>query len=411
MPEKAPGTIADLPLVASLCGTYLKPEMQSIYRQIVNLRDHRTVVMAEQVINRDLYPEPGEVVQMTKRLRPRPKGNFVLRFWYKHLLKQWPPPRPISPPQPTFYPYDLPALLRRYDPALAHVYYGHKAVKYLPMLRAWGGKFIVSFHGVDVVKFMKRKGYAEEMREMLGSASLVLGRSRSLLSAVEGLGCAPEKLRLNHTPIPFEGIPVVARDSPDDGAWRLVQACRLIPKKGLFTTVEAMGEVVKVWPRAKFVLCGTGPVEGRLRDAVTAAGLHDNVELLGWMDQEALLAEFRRSHLFLHPSELTESSDQEGIPNSMLEAMASGLAVVATLHGGIPEAVEDGRDGILVPEKSPGDLATAILRLLGDDKLRSRAGAAAAASVRANFGLPQQVAKLEECYRQAIGTPNPENEA
>ena len=80
------------PLVASVCGTYLKPEMRSIYRQIANLKKFRNVVFTEQTANRDTFPfEP--VVRMTKRKRPKPRGNFVLRFYYKHLLKKWPPPQ------------------------------------------------------------------------------------------------------------------------------------------------------------------------------------------------------------------------------------------------------------------------------------------------------------------------------
>ena len=69
------------PLVVSLCGTYLKKEMQSLYRQIAGLQEHRTIVFAEQLANTDQFPF-GHVVRMTKRTRPRPRGNFLLRFCY-----------------------------------------------------------------------------------------------------------------------------------------------------------------------------------------------------------------------------------------------------------------------------------------------------------------------------------------
>ena len=83
------------PLVASVCGTYLKKEMQSLYRQIVSLKRHRNLVLAERIENREMFPfDP--VIQMEKLVRPRLRGNFILRFWYKHVIKKWPPPRPIK---------------------------------------------------------------------------------------------------------------------------------------------------------------------------------------------------------------------------------------------------------------------------------------------------------------------------
>ncbi|MFM7179864.1 MAG: glycosyltransferase, partial [Verrucomicrobiales bacterium] len=108
--------------------------------------------------------------------------------------------------------------------------------------------------------------------------------------------------------------------------------------------------------------------------------------------------------LFLHPSEMTANSDQEGVPNSMLEAMATGLPVVATFHGGIPEAVRDGEDGRLVPEKDPAALASAILELLRDRDKRVRYGSNAAASVRATYGLEASLRRLENCYREALAS-------
>ena len=390
-----------LPLVASLCGTFLKPEMQSVYRQITGLQTFRTVVLTEQRLHEDLFPFDPLVV-MDKLTRPRPKGNFILRFWYKHVVKQWPPPQPITREVAPHYPYNLPALLGRWQPALVHVYYGHKAVKYLPMLQAWGGPWLVSFHGVDVVKFLDDPDYLKQMQAVFASAELVLARSQSLAERLLVLGCPPEKVRLNPTPIPLDGYPEHPRVTPQDGAFRLVQASRLIAKKGLFTTLKAMRRVVQEFPNAKFILCGDGPDRVRFASAVADAGLTHAIECRGWLDQDALKSEFAAAHVFLHPSELTETEDQEGVPNSMLEAMATGLPVVATLHGGIPEAVQHGIDGCLVPEKSPEALAEAILSLLRDNAKRAAMGHAAAQSVRRKFGLAAGIKTLEEAYAESL---------
>ena len=136
-------------------------------------------------------------------------------------------------------------------------------------------------------------------------------------------------------------------------------------------------------------------------EAIEARGLGGNVEMLGWLGQAELQAQYAGAHAFLHPSELTETEDQEGVPNSMLEAMASGLPVVATYHGGIPEAVSDGEDGLLVAERNPAQLAAAILKLLADGEMLARMSRRAAESVREKFSSEQQIDKLESIYEEA----------
>lgn len=407
------------PLVVSLCGTFLKPEMLSVYRQVAGLRRHRTVVFTERRLNAEQFPfEPVVVMQRpppavrTKRRKQRQRGNFIRRFWYKHLLKQWPPPEKPKPLTsitvlPVVYDdsYNLFELLKERQPQLAHVYYGHKAVKYLPMIRRWGGPLVVSFHGVDVTESVYREADPATLMEVFGHARLILGRSRSLLDRLAAMGCPPEKLRLNRTPVPLEGLDHAVRSPPADGRWRLLQACRLIPKKGLRSALMAMRLVADAWPHAILTLAGDGPLAGEMQALAAELGLGPHVVFAGWCEQDQLRALYRDSHLFLHPSETTDGGDREGIPNSLLEGMAAGLPAVATWHGGIPEAVSDGRNGLLVPEKSPAELAAAMLRLMADPALLAALSREAAASMEANFGAARQIAALEDCYAEAISLP------
>lgn len=396
------------PHVISLCGTYLKPEMQSIYRQITGLQRVRTTVYAQWLENQEMFPF-DDITLLTK-LHHRARGNFILRFWYKHVVKKWPPPRQINKFIGPCHPWNLVELLERDQPDLVHVYYGHKAVGFLPMLRDWGGPWIVSFHGVDVAKHMEEPDYTRKLREVFAEAQLVLARSESLQERLAELGCPPEKLRLNRTPIPMDHLQPAIRHAPADGHWRLIQACRLIPKKGILTMLEAMDRVVTILPGTRYVLCGDGPLMEAVKRIVAERQLQRNVELRGWLSQDELRREFYRAHVFVHPSEVAPDSDQEGIPNSMLEAMATGLPVVATRHGGIPEAVTDGLDGLLVPEQDSNALSGAIIKLLHDHALYDRLSANAAQSVRSKFSAPLQVSVLEDLYLEAIAAAQAANQ-
>ena len=414
------------PVVASLVGTFLKPEMQSVYRQITGLRQFGTVVFTERRIFPEKFPfEPvvvmhkprapkwGRPPRFKKGNRQRPRGNFVRRFFYKHLLGVWPPPEkpepppppaPTAPPRPVFYEeaYNLVDLLRANRTQLAHVYYGHKAVKYLPMIQRWGGPMIVSFHGMDVTEGAYKPGDPATLAEVFAHAHLVLGRSESLLARLAELGCPPGKLRLNRTAIPLEHLPRSVRHAPTEGRWLLLQACRLIAKKGVFTTLLAMRKVVDEWPFARLVLAGDGPQAEDILALAAELGLAGHVELVGWCSQEQLLVWYQRAHIFLHPSELTATGDQEGIPNALLEAMATGLPAVATFHGGIPEAVVNGTDGLLVPEKAPAQLAEAVLSLMQTPSRLEEFSARAASNIEEKFGAARQLQVLESFYAEAI---------
>ena len=216
------------------------------------------------------------------------------------------------------------------------------------------------------------------------------------------LGCPPERLALNRTGVPLDQFPFVKRVAPADGRWQLVQACRLIPKKGLLTSLQAFARFCENQPDATFVIAGEGPMRDELKTRVAKLGLTRNVRFAGFLTQSKLYQLYVSSHIFLHPSELMADSNQEGIPNSMLEAMSSGLPVVATYHGGIPEAVENGVTGLLVPERDPDALCVALRQLTDSEEIWSEMGRKASDFITANFEQQAQIRHLEQQYHSVL---------
>lgn len=380
-PEKAP-------VVASYCTTFLKPEMRHIYRQVTGLSRYKTFVMTRERKEEGQFPfDEVEII-------PRARKNFLKRFWLKYVRRL----------PAVYYRGELQVLLKmlkRRPADLMHVYFGHTGVHLLPFIKEWSRPCVVSFHGMDIQRRPAQAGYDEQMQELLRVVPLVLARSKSLMVGLEKLGCPPGKLRLNRTGIPLEDFPFCRRNRPADGEWRLVQACRLIEKKGLRTALAAFARFRARHPRARFIIAGEGPMRPGLEALTGELGLDGAVEMRGFLSQRDLAELFASAHLFLHPSEMPPDQNQEGVPNSMLEAMASGLPVVATTHGGIPEAVTDQLTGLLVPERNVEALAGALLEMTAENGRFQQMGDAAARAVREEFEHSRQIAKLEGFYDEA----------
>ncbi len=298
--------------VASYCTTFLKPEMLHIYRQISGLRRWRTFVVTRERQCPDLFPMPEGDVEIL----PKVRSNFARRFWLKHVRRE--------PPIVYRGEYGvLSSLLARRQADLLHVYFGHTGVHLLPFLKRWPQPSVVSFHGMDVQTRSTDPAYESRLRELLQTTTLVLARSESLQARLLALGCPPEKLRMNRTGIPLEAFSFQPREVPTDGAWRLVQACRLIEKKGLDDSLHAFAAFRQRHPLATFAIAGEGPLLRELEAQAERLGVREAVTFTGFLKGPELCALFHRSHLFLHPSRLTADQNQEGVPNSMLEAMAT----------------------------------------------------------------------------------------
>lgn len=383
------------PVVASYCTTFLKPEMLHIYRQITGLDGYDTFVICKERRCEDRYPFPDIEV------KPKVRSNFIRRFWLKHVRQE--------PPIVYRGEYGvLDAILKRRHADLLHVYFGHTGVHLLPFIQRWPRPSVVSFHGMDVQPREDQPGYVDRLSLLLREVPLALARSQSLLDRLIELGCPPENVRLNRTGIPMDKFPARHREAPVDGAWHLVQACRLIEKKGLPVTLEAFAGFAARYPKARLSLAGDGPLEARLRARAQDMGIADRVEFRGFLGETDLCRLYHEAHLFIHPSQMTADQNQEGIPNAMLEAMATGLPVLATLHGGIPEAVENGITGLLVKERDAEGLRDNLLALAAEPARWQAMGEAAARSVRTEFESSSAIRRLEAVYDEAIakGKPN-----
>ncbi len=387
--------MASQPIVASFCSTFLAPEMSHVYRQIVGLSNYESIILTQKRLHADKFPfDEKRVIQL---VRPNGLIREARRFWFRK-CKQAP-----------WQIYDwerreIEKNLSENKAELLHVYFGHIGMHLLPLLesKTCPCPVIVSFHGADVAVDMGKPAYIEAMKAVFSQADRILTRSESLARKLREMGCPDEKIRISRTGIPLEQWPVIDRKPAVNGEWRLVQACRLIEKKGLDVAIRVLAKIRERHPRAQLTIIGEGPLQPELEDLAERLGIVREVEFIGFVTEQRLREQLQRAHVFLHPSRIGADGNQEGVPNAMLEAMATGLPVAATLHGGIPEAVEDEISGLLVEEDDWKSLANRLAILLQDEQDWSAMGSAARAGVASRYSQQKQIADLETIYREVI---------
>jgi glycosyltransferase involved in cell wall biosynthesis len=164
----------------------------------------------------------------------------------------------------------------------------------------------------------------------------------------------------------------------------LIEACRLLKERGYRFRCQIIG--------------GPGPCERQVASLIQELGLEDLVALAPAVTQEELREVYRQATLFVLPCQITDNNDRDGIPNVLVEAMASELPVVSTNISGIPELIEHGVNGLLAPQKDAPALADAIAKLLDAPALRRKLGVAAREKVCRAFDSESNILALHRLF-------------
>lgn len=184
-----------------------------------------------------------------------------------------------------------------------------------------------------------------------------------------------------------------------EGPPRLLVARNLEPLYGNETALRAMA-LVRARRPARLVIAGTGPEEGRLRTLAVELGIDADVDFAGRLDRDEMARLLRGSHVALNPSRV------DNMPNSLLEALASGVPVVSTDVGGVPFLVEHERTALLVPSGDPQAMAAAVLRVLDEPGVAERLSQAGLQEVQ-RYAWPRVAPLWAEQYRACLRDGRP----
>ena len=268
------------------------------------------------------------------------------------------------------------------------------------MLRDIGaiqGKVITTFHGTDVTTYVKNQGeQAYDLLFQLGNIFSPISElwKRRLIE----LGCK-DNIIVHRMGIDCNKFSFTARKLRSNGVVEIVTIARLAEKKGVEYAIRAVAKLPKNKTNFNYTIVGDGPLKESLQQLIKELDVDNVVTLVGWKQQQEVIEIINNSDIMLAPSVTSQDGDREGIPVAFMEAMAMGLPIISTEHSGIPELIENGVSGFLVPERDVDALAEKLNYLVEHPEVWHKMGAAGRVFVEKHYDIDKLNDKLVEIYR------------
>ena len=363
-----------------------------IYRQMVHRQHAAALVLCRQRSEREAFPfEPCVCSPPPPAWMQRVRGRFSPLF--RHLAGRLP-----RRSQRAFAD-----AIAAHQIDLVHAHFGTMAVLLAPVCAAAGVPLLVTFHGFDVTAAPKRwPAYARQLTAMLQRGAHVAAITREMADVAVRLGADPSRVHLSYLGVPVAEIPFVDR-AGRSGPVRFLHAGRITAKKGVPDLVRAFAAAFQEPGTAVLTIAGDGEERPQVDHALAEARPANEVRVTGRVSDAELVRLRHEADVFVANCRTDDAGTREGLPIAILEAAASGLPILSTVHAGIPEAIEHETSGLLVPERDHDALVTALgrMRHAGD---RVRWGRAACQRMKDTFDLPICNERLWSIYSSCVGT-------
>lgn len=268
--------------------------------------------------------------------------------------------------------------------------FGPTGCALLPVCRKLGIRLVVNFHGHDATVMPKRPIIRYAYRNLNRHADAFVCGSKHFSDVLVNLGFDREKIHVVPCGIEVNQFALDVEKVPG----LIVAVGRLVEKKAPHLTIRAFETVLKQCPYARLEMVGDGPLMEFCRELLRNRGMEEKVLLHGARPHDFVKQKLAAASLFVQHSVVAPNGDTESQGISLLEAMASGVPVVATRHNGFVETVVEGVTGFLVEEQDVEAMAARMNQLLKDGPLRERMGRAGRRRVVEYFGVEQQMRRL-----------------
>jgi colanic acid/amylovoran biosynthesis glycosyltransferase len=302
--------------------------------------------------------------------------------------------------------YEAVACLSRGPYDVVHCHFGPNGLRGL-MLRDIGalqGRLVTSFYGYDLSNYVRNRGRGC-YSPLFSKGDLFLALSESMRRTLIELGCPEEKILVHHLGVDLNKFRSALMRS-NGGAVKILTIARLVQKKGIEYGIRAVAQLANAGRPVKYTIAGDGPLHDQLQRLIRDLGMSSVVKLEGWRRRPEVAELLADADILLAPSVTADDGDQEGTPVALMEAMAAGVAVISTHHSGIPEVIENGVSGFVVPVRSVDALSERLRYLIEHPQVRLHIGEAGRAAVQRKFDIGKLNDRLVQIYRDLSAARN-----
>jgi len=263
------------------------------------------------------------------------------------------------------------------------------------------GKLITSFRGYDISQVVQQRG-EQVYKSLFAKGDFFLANCEYFQKRAIELGCDQRKIVVHGSGIDSSRFPFKVRHPHPDGKIRIATTGRLIEKKGIEYSIRAVAKVSMIYHNIEYKIIGDGHLKEHLQQLIEELNIAEKVQLLGWKNQPEIIEILDKSDIFMAPSVTAINGDQDAPVNTLKEAMLMTLPVIATRHGGIPELVQDGVSGFLVPERDADAIAKKLTVLIEHPEIWPQMGQAGRTYVESNYDINKLNDELVQIYRQVL---------
>lgn len=347
--------------------------------------------MLDRLYHQSIMPQPAY---------PSTRLHRLARRLNKHLLnREWKGLPQLGRIEPGSHhgrkPYDI-----------VHCQFGYLglALSDLPAYQSGllSGKLVVALRGSDISQYVQEHG-ERVYDKLFRNADLFLANCEHFRQRAIKLGCDPKKVAVLGSGIDLNQFSYSGGRTQRDGWVRILGVGRLVEKKGFEFAIRGVSRLIKERGNISFEIIGYGPLRAKLQQLICDLGVEESIRLIGARNTPEIVDKLRQSDLFVATSVTSQLGNQDAPVNTLKEAMAVGLPVLATVHGGIPELVEDGVCGFLVPEANAEAFADRLACLIDHPDLWAEFGLAGRRRVEQLFDVDRLTDDLLDTYARLLG--------
>lgn len=289
--------------------------------------------------------------------------------------------------------------IKRVRPDLVHAHFGFDGYRMMKASKKLNIPLVVSFYGSDVSRLPNEFDWKRRYKNLADIADAFIAATDHMKKRLIDLGFPASKIEV----IPF-GLELekFSFDTNQPRPKKIMMVGRMVEKKGFRFAIEAIKILKDEGYNYTLDLYGDGKLRNRLETLVEQWNLQDRINFHGHVSIERVLNEHTRHNLLLAPSLTARDGDEEGLPNTILEAMASGTAVVTTNHAAIGEVIDNNQNGLIIEEGNAKALAEAIKFAQSSSCNLKRLRRNARETIEDRFEIHDVVDQIESLYHQVI---------